>query len=155
MFGSAGRGSCIRQNATVTTPAIKVDLAVVRPWWQRLAGEVPPAVVGLWFGMTDVLKPGGHQRTMYVAGCRTFDLDDEDAEWATDHVWLPNGRYIAPPSLASIRACRCDFTGVLEHAATLIRRLEPHVDVNVDGVAVGFDDGDFVVTWPDQQARQG
>ena len=41
------------------------------------------------------------------------------------------------------------WDAVLDYAAAVIRRLRPHADVGVDGVAVGFDDGGFVVVWPE------
>lgn len=138
----------------MTTPAIDADLAVIAPWWTRLAITMPSTVVGLWFGITEVVWPEGLRPTMYVAGCPTFDLDDETAEWATDYVWWPDDRYVVPPSLASMPAAdSADLIAVLKHATTLIRRLQPQHDVDVQGVAVGFDDGDFTITWPAEELR--
>jgi hypothetical protein len=73
----------------------------------------------------------------------------------TDYVWWPDNRYIVLPSLAAMPAAdSADLAAVLEHATTLIRRLQPQNDVTVQGVAVGFDDGDFAITWPAEVLRQ-
>ena len=40
-----------------------------------------------------------------------------------------------------------DTRQLLEHAAAVVTVLAPQTLVDVRGVAVGFDDGDFVITW--------
>jgi hypothetical protein len=131
-------------------PTVDDDLAVAQQWWSVLAPQMPSGVAGLWFGMTELVRGSAPTRTMYVAGCPTFDVDDETAEWATDYVWWPDGRYVVLPGLAGMSADGLDgWDAVLDHAAAVIRRLRPQADVDVDGVAVGFDDGDFVLVWPE------
>lgn len=60
------------------------DLESVRDWWGRLASDVPPDAKGLWFGITE-LAEGDARRTLYVAGCPTFDATDSSGDWATDY----------------------------------------------------------------------
>jgi hypothetical protein len=79
-------------------------------------------------------------------GAARSDAADETAEWATDYCWWPDDRYVLAPALAGLPSS--EFTQVLDHAVTLIERLGPQDAVPVQGVAVGFDDGDFRVTWP-------
>jgi len=78
---------------------------------------------------------------MYVAGTPTFDADDETAEWATEYVWEPQGRYVVLPVLAALPDEPYD--NVLRHAAEVIGALGPWPDGI--GVAAGFDDGDFAL----------
>jgi len=130
----------------VPTDDVDRDLEAVSQWWKRLAPQAPQGVVGLWFGITDLAAKNGVSRHLYVAGCPTFDAGDETAEWATDYCWRPEDRYVQAPALAGLPAS--DFAEVLDHAVTLLERLRPQDAVPVQGVAVGFDDGDFRVTWP-------
>lgn len=110
-------------------------------WRSRLRAVAPEQVAGLWFGLTE-LSPGGWH--LYVAGTETFDLDDETAEWATGpYVWWPEHRYLAMPEVEE-----ASVADAIEVATRVVRRLAPWADIEVDGIAVGFDDGDFVVIHP-------
>jgi len=109
-------------------------------WWRAVASSAPANLVGLWFGMTE-LVPGGWN--LYVAGTATFDARDETAEWAVGpYAWWPDDRYFPIPEV--------EHLGVLEavrHAAELVRSFTPWADMSVDGVAVGYDDGEFEVVF--------
>lgn len=119
---------------------------VLSQWWQRLRGDVPGATNAPWFGITD-LDIDGHPRPhLYVAGCPSFAAEDETAEWATEYVWWPEDRYV---DLASVGITSSGLhREVLANVAAAVKRLAPWEDVDVAGVAVGFDDGDFEVLWP-------
>jgi hypothetical protein len=118
------------------------DLDLLRQWWARLAPEIPPDTKGLWFGITD-LQHGGALRTLYVAGCPTFDPADPDGEWATEYSWWPEDRYITLEGFALLPDQ--PYQEVLTYAADLIRHLDLKGIPAVQGAAVGFDDGDFAV----------
>jgi hypothetical protein len=125
---------------------VEPDLLVVRDWWSRLQPTLPGGVAGLWFGITDLTLDGQTRRTLYVAGCDRFDSSDPTGDWASaPYAWWPQARYISPPGLAALSGR--DYEQALGYAARLVAALRPHEGTNVDGVAVGFDDGDFLVVW--------
>lgn len=67
--------------------------------------------------------------------------EDETAEWAVGpHAWCPNGRYFPFPDAGDD-----DLVAALQSGADLVLTLQPWTTINVDGVATGFDDGDFVL----------
>ena len=53
--------------------------------------------------------------------------------------------YVALPGLIAIPDA--DHGAALEHAVALVRGPRPRDALGVSGVVVGFDDGDFVITW--------
>lgn len=118
----------------------------MRHWWEQLATTAPATTAGLWFGITNLLSGSRTTRHLYVAGCPSFDPADATAEWATDYSWWPDDRYVVAPHLAAIPDS--SFVEVLDHAAALVQALRPQETLEVRGVAVGFDDGDFRVVWP-------
>ena len=104
-------------------------------------------MVGLWFGLVELVgADGASARNLYVAGCPTFDPDDDSAEWATEYCWWPDGRYVLVPGLAALDDREPAAT--LEYAAELVRALNADTVTGVLGVATGFDDGDFVLVSP-------
>lgn len=120
----------------------------MRSWWAYLCLTAPRGIGALWFGLTELVVDGARQRHLYVAGCSRFDPDDSAGDWAAaPYVWWPNGRYISPNGLAAVPGS--DNAAALEYAASLVRTLRPQDVIDVKGVAVGFDDGDFVITWPE------
>jgi len=122
----------------------RADRDVVVGWWLGLAATVPATVVGLWFGLVELDSPdGASARHLYVAGCPSFDPDDDSAEWATEYCWWPDGRYVLIPGLAALHDR--EPAAVLEYAAELVRTLNAHMVPGVRGVATGFDDGDFLL----------
>ena len=132
---------------TCVTTVNDADLQVARSWWANLCGQVPVDVRGLWFGLTDLVVAGEIQRTLYVAGCPTFDTDDKGGDWATEYNWWPQDCYVSLPGLAGL-----GDLDALQYAVAVVTRLRPQDDVGVTGVGVGFDDGDVVLTWPPPNA---
>jgi hypothetical protein len=115
------------------------DVAALSRWWVEIQPEIPPATRALWFGITD-LATG---RSLYVAGCPTFDPDDADAEWATDYCWWPEARYVAPADFAM--PPDRPHPDVLTYGAALVRTLDVTALPAIEGAAIGFDDGDLVL----------
>lgn len=103
--------------------------------------EVPSNARGLWFGITDLVH-GGALRTLYVAGCPTYDPTDATGEWATDYCWWPEGRYVTLVDFAML--ADDPYQDVLSFAVGLVRSLDPLSIPTVEGAAVGFDDGDLI-----------
>lgn len=147
MSDSAHLGRRLRIGDDVLVPVAgdATDLALITSWWERLRRVIPADVRGLWFGMTDlVLADNASRRYLYLAGCPTFNADDETAEWATEYCWWPDDRYVQLPTLAPIPDTR--YVEALDFVADLVRRLQPiNSAPQVQGAAVGFDDGDFVL----------
>lgn len=122
---------------------LETDVATAAIWWASLRDQVPTEVRGLWFGIFDAVDNGEEVTTLYVAGTPSFDADDATAEWATEYVWQPGGRYLVLPGLAALPAQPYEVP--LKHAAEVVRQLRPWLGLEAVGVAVGYDDGDFVV----------
>ncbi|MEO6627483.1 MAG: hypothetical protein ABIP03_02835 [Aquihabitans sp.] len=109
-------------------------------WWIDLCRTDPPEVAGLWFGLVELLPGGWH---LYVVGTATFDALDETAEWAVGpYAWEPDNRYLALDGMDDT-----SVAAALEQVAGPVRELRPWRDFGVDGVGVGFDDGDFVLVF--------
>jgi hypothetical protein len=101
-----------------------VDRDAIGGWWLGLVASMPTTVLGLRFGLVEPAgADGASARHLYVAGCPSFDPDDESAEWATRYCWWPEGRYVLIPGLAALD--EREPAVVLEHAAELIRRSTP------------------------------
>lgn len=134
-----------RQASLMTTNDLVRDLEIAGDWWARLVAQVPEDVVGLWFGIVDLDRAGVLRRELYVAGSRVFDCEDETAEWACDPEWWPENRYVWLPGLK----VEADYLDVLAYATALVDTLRPQdlVTHELAGVGVGFDDGDFNLTW--------
>jgi hypothetical protein len=110
-------------------------------WWRNLSGSAPASVVGLWFGLVELADGGWH---IYVAGTAEFDGADETAEWAVGpYVWWPDGRYFPFPAAGG----DSDIASAVEAAAAFVEDLAPWTAVPVQGIATGFDDGDFKVVY--------
>lgn len=145
---SPGYGPLSAVQLAIASVAMTADLAgdaaLARSWWQGLAPLAPTDLTGLWFGIFTSVSAAPEQRMLYVAGTATFDATDETAEWAADdYVWEPDGRYIVLPGLAATPDQ--PFDGPLGHAAAVLREVAPWRDLPAVGVAVGYDDGDFLV----------
>ena len=127
--------------------AFDSDLAVLREWWAVHSSSVGCEVRGLWFGLADLVGDDEVARhTMYVAGTPDFDSDD-GGDWACEYLWEPVDRYLRLDGLGGID--QDDWQGAVDHAVALVRELRPwEGDVpGLNGVGVGFDDGDVVVVW--------
>lgn len=114
------------------------DRAALDKWWRAVRATAPARIAGLWFGLAELADEDGFR--LYVAGTETFDASDETAEWAVGpYAWWPEERY-SPMEFPTE-----DPFGALDAAQAVIRELRPWEHVSVEGVAVGFDDGDFMV----------
>jgi hypothetical protein len=113
-------------------------------WWRTLVNEQPPTeeTIALWFGLFE-----GERGTMlYVQGYADFDPLDETAEWAADRPsWAPDSRYIRVEEIAGAD----DWETALAAAVRLVADLQPWSSspVRLDGVGVGFDDGNPHLVW--------
>ena len=128
----------------MTDGSLSTDVKSLKTWWASLLTHEPPAAdtVGLWFGLFE----SAEGITFYVQGYRTFDADDETAEWATDEPsWAPDGRYLRLPGLVDAG----DWQLALERALRLLEELQPQTTWpgRLAGIAAGFDDGDPHVVW--------
>jgi hypothetical protein len=122
------------------------DLNLVRAWWSEVSKSLPSEVRGLWFGLAELASESGAlTTTMFVEGTSEFDADDDD--WATTTVWQPTDRYVVVPGIASIPSS--DWQAVIAYAAEIVTALAPQdtAQPSLEGVGVGFDDGDIHVTW--------
>jgi hypothetical protein len=136
----------LRHDADVSTANREDDVAELSRWWKAIAPTAPDGLAALWFGLTELMVEGEPRATLYVAGTERFDPDDNTGDWAAgDYAWWPDDRYTSPAGLAAISDS--EPQAQLNYAADLVRAIRPHEDVKVQGVAVGFDDGDFTVLW--------
>ena len=78
-----------------------------------------------------------------VAACPTFDLSDADAEWATEYISFPPSRAHYLPLRDLGIEVSGDWRETLEAVAAAVRPLQPEAFGAVQGVAVGYDDGDL------------
>lgn len=105
------------------------------------------SVRGLWFGLADLVgEDGAARHTMYGAATRSFDPDD-GGDWACDCMWQPSDRYIHLDGLAAIELD--DWVAALDHAVAVVIAVRPWETApsGLQGVGVGFDDGDVSVVW--------
>lgn len=118
----------------------------VHQWWEQISRELPDLVHGLWFGLADIVQADGSAvRTMHVAGADSFDAGD-GGDWASDPSWEPEDRYFVVPEIAQLDVSA--HADAVELLVQVVGQLRPQVaSVNIDGIAVGFDDGDQVVVW--------
>jgi hypothetical protein len=76
-------------------------------------------------------------------GLSGFDSTDETADWAAyPYAWRPDGGYLPFPDAGVLAASEA-----VAEAVVLVRALAPWEDLPVDGVAAGFDDGDFEIVY--------
>lgn len=129
------------KNAVVSQSDLKRDSTIINSWWKSQAEQLPISVAGLWFGITNLAAGGRPARTLYVAGCPAFEANDPTAEWATDYCWWPDDRYVNLPDLAAFRDSQ--QSEILVHGAALVRTLTATLPTHIEGLAVGFDSGDF------------
>lgn len=101
----------------------------------------------MWFGLADLIgKDGVVRHTIYVAGTPGFDSDD-GGDWACEYIWQPADRYVHLEALTAID--ETDWQGAVAHAVAVVREVKPWETGPpwLDGVGVGFDDGDVTVVW--------
>ena len=148
------------------------DLSPLLAWLQQPFREEPPArpLRGLWFGLFNPW-PEGHAAVadIYVCGSERFEADPDVYGWAVGPEWWPDARYTRSSVLADIyriayrQGARvaeqkgglgndAEYPLCLGYGAFAVRELlaqvEPSLILGMSdslGVAVGFDDGDFVL----------
>jgi hypothetical protein len=128
-------------------PGTDGDIAALREWWHDHASSVGDDVRGLWFGLAVLQGDDGSLRhTMYVAGTPSFGPDD-GGDWACEYVWEPKDRYVQLPFLAAIGTS--DWSRALDHAVMVVLNAKPWETgpSTLNGVGVGFDDGDVEIVW--------
>lgn len=149
------------------------DLAPLAQWLERPFRHQPHSVPlrGLWFGLFNpcrlpLLKPSAD---IYLCGSERFHTRLHDNSWAVRPDWWPDARYARSNVLASIYriafrrrswwwkreqalADEAEYALCLGYASFAVRDLLERVPPShvlggskALGVAVGFDDGDFVL----------
>jgi hypothetical protein len=138
----------------------------------------PAALPGLWFGLFNPCPDGRNPvADIYVCGSERFVADPTDNHWAVGPHWWPDGRYAGSKVFADLcriayrqwgkaaermRALQNDaeYPLCLGYGAFAVRELLGQVEPSLVlgksesiGVAVGFDDGDFVLLG--KMTRQG
>ena len=116
-------------------------------WWHKVSGTAPARLAGLWFGLVELADGGWH---LYVAGTDQFDAGDDTGDWAVgpyawnDPVTYRNdpGAYHPVPEIEALTT-----SGAVDHIGRIVRALAPWRDIHVDGVAAGFDAGDFAIVY--------
>lgn len=139
---SARVGQSLRVPATFES-----DVTSLGKWWRDHAVNVTEGVRGLWFGLADLVGDDGEARhCMYVCGTPAFAGDD-GGDWACEYVWEPRDRYLLLDGLAAIAPG--NWTAAVEHAVAVITAVRPWETgpSDLQGVGVGFDDGDVHVVW--------
>jgi hypothetical protein len=126
------------------------DRQQLNEWWTALLGEARQAsdVVALWFGLVELRRDGGSRWELYVVGCRSFKAHDRSGDWATDVVWIPEQRYLHLRGLDEL--AERPYKEMLAHVKQLVEELTPQDSwpgPPLRGVAAGFDDGDFEITF--------
>ncbi|WP_433335426.1 hypothetical protein [Spirillospora sp. CA-294931] len=116
-----------------------IESTKLTSWWKALleqAAGAPPTIRALWFGLA-ATDTGWD---LYVTGCDVFDPDDDLGDWACDPTWWPDNNSVPLPGTTE---------DPLEHAAKLVYALSPEESwpSPLQGIAVGYDDGDFTLVW--------
>lgn len=141
------------------------DAAALRVWLAGVLAEQPPSaeVAAYWFGLAH--RAGENQEEscqLYLSGSTCFDPADPMCGWAcwTDDTYLPEGRYADSPVLRELYrlvketdvALLAEYALCLGYAALAVREacagIGPHLLLGSRswrGVAVGFDEGDFLL----------
>jgi len=144
---------------------IESDITHLQNWLQDvLLSEPPPQnITGFWFGLIEaVLDNGDQTEILYIAGSDEFVPDDDSADWACDPVYFPENRYVRSSVIDDIYqllhaqdgeiVSLGEYLFFLGYAGLLLRQILPKIDTSLllgseatRGVAVGFDDGDFII----------
>jgi hypothetical protein len=135
------------------------DTPQLARWLASAFGEATASmkVKGLWFGLFNPVVDDEVSSNIYVAGSNSFDPSGGD--WACDPVFFPKGRYFNSEVLGRIYriayaagdglANDAEHPLVIACGAMLARKALDAVTLtgplsSVEGVAVGFDDGDLL-----------
>ncbi|QHB70363.1 hypothetical protein [Stenotrophomonas sp. 364] len=114
---------------------------------QALQSPLPDEVVGLSFNLSEGAAGDDAGFCIELVGTDRFDAQDPD--WACDEVWAPEAREIELPysvtgnhwedCLAALH------TALLQALAT--PRFGPRLSAQVQGIGLGFVDGDLQLLW--------
>ncbi len=144
------------------------DLTPVVAWLRRTFSHYSPEtpLKGLWFGIFNPCRGNEVASDMYVCGAERFVADPHNNSWATGPSWLPDAPDAESEVLAGIYRIAYRRTGDQSESlgndaeyplclayATLavrdtLRQLEPAIILGRSeslGIAIGFDEGDFVL----------
>jgi hypothetical protein len=140
------------------------ELEPLVDWLQAPFREEPPPqpLKALWFGLFNPCTEHGEPTAdLYVCGSELFTPDPDDNSWAVDPPWWPEGRYAGSLVLAGIFRLAYSEGGLgndaeyplsLGYGAFAIREALSRIDPSLIlgrsdklAVAVGFDDGDFIL----------
>ena len=118
-------------------------------------------LAGLWFGLFNPVSSGKPVADIYVCGSTRFDPNPNDNSWAVGPDWWPESRDAHSSVLAKLYKIAYVKDGLANDAEyplslaygglavrELLRSAEPSLFLGKSpslGVAVGFDDGDFVL----------
>lgn len=135
----------------------------LQEWLETVFTEDPPDFVlaGLWFGIFQATRQGITFADMYVSGTSEYSDDEPDMDWASDPEYVPECRdadsrmlkdifRIAYRSKDGLRN-EAEYALCLAYGAFVVKRIlsgiNPKLFVTDNpqvGVAVGFDDGDYI-----------
>ena len=148
------------------------DLLPLLKWVQRPFRKEPPVrpLRGLWFGLFNPCPNGrAPVSDIYVCGSERFDPDPTNNNWAVGPDWWPESRYAESTVLAEIYRIAyrqksrpaerkaalgidAEYPLCLGYAVFAVRELLEQIKPSLIlgkspalGVAVGFDNGDFVL----------
>jgi len=145
--------------------SFETDAANLQRWLERvLALEPPPdRIEAFWFGLFDAeIGDGRETCVLYLSGAARFDPGGDSADWAcqTPDSYLPEERYAESAVLDRIHqavqgskvASFAEWVLCLGYASLVVQRMCQTIDPGLllrrrasRAVAVGWDDGDWIV----------
>lgn len=138
------------------------EISASQRWLEQVLLREPPMgpVRGLWFGICNPILDDGPAADLYISGSERYDPNPNSNAWAVGAEWRPENRYARSSVMRSIYRIAYSQGGLkndaeyplcLAFASLLVRKLLRGVgpdliihSVGTVGVAVGFDDGDFL-----------
>lgn len=139
------------------------DTTALQAWLMRAFQQEPPSVVlrGLWFGLSNYLDEDRKPFTdLSMCGSTRFDSNPEDNSWAGSAEWYPKDRFAKSTILAELYRLAYDgrlgndaeYSLCLGYSAfavsAALNAIAPVLGLESSseiGIAVGFDDGDFLL----------
>ena len=149
-----------RQNGlTASGLELEKDVATLHHWLgQVLSSEPPPETIKAFcFGLFNPVRGNGViSCDLYVSGSRRFDPNDNDSDWAcwTPDSYFPRSRHADSSALHEIYqlvsgtevAQPGEYVLCLGYACLAIHRILDDLPLDPSlPVAVGFDEGDFIM----------
>lgn len=122
--------------------------STLAPWLeQALQSPLPDAVVGLSFNLSEGAAGDDAGFCIELVGTDRFDAGDSD--WPCDEIWAPPQREIELPyALTGQRweECLVAVRGLLLQALAT-PCFGPRLTAQVQGIGLGFVDGDLQLLW--------